>query len=166
MTRTRTAWLALSLLASVSTAAVITASLWRAPATVDAPPDQKIVQAESADAILPKAPNWPEVSAREVINPDPPIALHAEPPAALSPADAETAAAETIVNITSRHWHDANAETRSTVVDPQQIKKPKDSKAEMRGKRSKAAANAKACTPSNGFAGFLQKLNLSPRCPT
>jgi hypothetical protein len=192
MTKTRTAWLAFALLASVSISAVVamTAGAWQTPATAVEPmtTDQSVAQIEPADdtAVKPTTTSWPDVSARDAVDPPPPIILRgAELPADPSPpapAAMPPAAPRTITNIASRHWHDSNAGIKVTAassqqmmgangqpipgVNAQQIRRARDSKAEMRVKRSKAAANTRACAPpSNGFAGLLRRLNLSPRCP-
>jgi hypothetical protein len=184
MTNTRTAWLALSLLAIISIGAMVVmeAGRWRTPAAVDAmsdQPDQKVVQADPVDDNPPRAATEPEAAAREAVNPDPsPILRGAELPAGSPPAAPETPIASTsaapealaapasIMSVTSRHWHDASARTRLTAANAQQIKRARDSKAEMRIKHPKAAANnPKTCAPANGFVSWLRKLNLAPRCP-
>jgi hypothetical protein len=180
MTKTRTAWLAFALLASVSISAVVamTASTWQTPATVEAAPDESVAQIEPADDSLakPTTTSWPDVSTHEAVDPPPPLILRgAELPAEASPPAPVVMPPERptrIMNITGRHWHDANAGIKLAGTqqmpgaNAQQIKRARDSKAEMRVKRSKAAASVRACAPpSNGFAGLLRKLNLSPRCP-
>jgi hypothetical protein len=191
MTKTRTAWLAFALLASVSISAVVamTAGTWQTPVAVEAMSDQSVAQAEPADdetVAKPTTTNWPDVSPREAVDSPPPLILRgAELPAdssptapaamaSAAPAAMPPAAPARIMNIAGRHWHDANARIKMTAANAQQmtganaqqIKRARDSKAEMRVKRSKAAANTRACAPpSNSFAGLLRKLNLSPRCP-
>jgi hypothetical protein len=192
MTKTRTAWLAFALLASVSISAVVamTAGAWQTPATAEAmTTDQSVAQIEPADdtATKPTTTSWPDVSSHDAVDPPPPIILRgAELPADQSPAAPAAmpppAAPGSVANIASRHWHDANGGIKMTAanaqqmmgpngqpmpgVSAQQIKRARDSKAEMRVKRSKAAATARACAPpSNSFAGLLRRLNLSPRCP-
>jgi hypothetical protein len=168
MTSTKTAWLALSLLASTSIVAAVTANTWRAPTAVDATPNQKIAQAEPVDDTplkLAKEPEKePEVSTREGVDPNPQPNL----PGAERPADSSPTALDAIMNITSRDWHDASEATKVTVPIPQQVKKIRNSKAEMGGKRSKTAANTRACPQTTGFTSWLRKLNLAPapRCTT
>jgi hypothetical protein len=199
MTKTRTAWLAFALLASVSVSAVVamTAGTWQSPVAMDATPDQpdqSVAQVEpaAADDTLTKVANWPEVPSREAVDRPPPIILRgaelpADPPPA-APGPLPPSALGTMppaapgritnpgrmTNIASRHWHDANGGIKMATasaqpmmgVNAQQIRRARDSKAEMRVKRSRAATNARACAPpSNAFAGLLRKLNLSPRCP-
>jgi hypothetical protein len=177
MTKTRTAWLAFSLLASVSISAVVamTASTWQTPAAVEATPDQpdqSVAQVEPADDSLakPTTTSWPDVSTHEAVDPPPPLILRGAELPADSPPPAPVAMPPErparIMNITGRHWHDANAGLKMAGANAQQIKRARDSKAEMRVKRSKAAASARACAPpTNSFTGLLRKLNLSPRCP-
>jgi hypothetical protein len=192
MTKTRTAWLAFALLASVTISAVVamTAGAWQTPATAEAmTTDQSVAQIEPADdaATKPTTTSWPDVSAHDTVEPPPPIILRgaelpADQPPAAPAAMPSPAAPGSVANIASRHWHDANGGIRMTAantqqmmgpngqpmpgVSAQQIKRARDSKAEMRVKRSNAAANARACAPpSNSFAGLLRRLNLSPRCP-
>jgi hypothetical protein len=164
MTNTKTAWLALSLLASTSAVLAVTATTWRPPATVEAAPDQRVAQVEPVDDALSRATNEPEASAREIINPDPSPNLRG----AEILAEAPPAALEAITNVTNRHWHDANATSKVTMPSPQQIKKIRDSKAELRVKRSKTAANnVRACPQAtNPWTNWLRKLSLSPHCTT
>jgi hypothetical protein len=180
----RIAWLALLLLGSISAVAAMLTGSWRAPDAAEATPDQTIAsaaQVEPADDNAVKAPNWPdlaarqdaaarqEVAARQAVDPDPaPVLRGAELPAAPFPAAAETMASAN-VNLTSRHWHDASAKARmatANVANAQQIKRIRDSKAEMRARRSKAAANTRTtCTPStNEWTNLLRKLTLLPHC--
>jgi hypothetical protein len=175
MTSTKTAWLALSLLASTSVVAAVTANTWRAPTTVDATPDQKVAQAEPVDdsslKLTKELEKEPEVSTRDAINPTPqPNLPAAEQPADSAPtvADSAPTALDAIMNITGRDRHDASEATKVTVPLPQQVKKIRDSKAEMRGKRSKTAANTRACPQTTAFTSWLRKLNLAPapRCTT
>jgi hypothetical protein len=184
----RIAWLALLLLGSISAVAAMLTGSWRAPDAAEATPDQTIAsaaQVEPADDNAVKAPNWPdlaarqdsaarqEVAARQAVDPDPaPVLRGAELPAAPFPAAAETMAsanASANMNLTSRHWHGASAKARmatANVANAQQIKRIRDSKAEMRARRSKAAANTRTtCTPStNEWTNLLRKLTLLPHC--
>jgi hypothetical protein len=187
MTKTKTAWLALSLLASVSVVAAMTVGVWRVPAGAGASPDQNIAQIEPVAVTTPQpadsAPpqpvdntppqpiTWPQqqqaAASSEETSPDPsPVLRGAQLPP--DPAPPPAAAPDPAPGITGRHWHDTNGGPRLTPAIAQQIKNARDSKAEMRVKRSKAAANTKSCTPSppNSFTGLLRKLNLAPRCAT
>ena len=75
------------------------------------------------------------------------------------------ASATTGANLVNRHWHDANAVTKMPMPSSQQLKKVRDSKAEMRTKRAKAATTAKVCAPpSNALASLFRKLSLAPSC--
>jgi hypothetical protein len=186
MTKTRTAWLAFLLLVAVSISAVVamTAGTWQTVATattttVDAmSTDQSVAPVEPAvdDTPAAKTTDWPEPP-RETADAPPSIILRgaelpAESPPAV-PAAMPPASPAPVMNATNRHGHDANAgikmaatNAQMTAPTAQQIKRARNSKAEMRVKRSRAAANAKTCAPpSNAFAGLLRKLNLSPRCP-
>jgi hypothetical protein len=183
----RIAWLALLLLGSISAVAAMLTGSWRAPADADATPDQTTATAlvEPADDSAVKAPNWPdlaargdmaarqEAAARQVVDPDPaPVLRGAELPATPFPAAAEAMAstnASANMNLTSRHWHDASTKARmatANAANAQQIKRIRDSKAEMRARRSKAAANTRTtCTPStNEWTNLLRKLTLLPHC--
>ena len=188
----RTAWLALLLLGSISAVAAMLTGTWRAPAAVDATTDPVSALAEPADDTTAKATNWPdlairqdaarqdtaarqdaarqEVAAREAVDPDPtPVLRGAELPAPSFPAAADSMAnmnTKANANLMSRHWHDANTGAKMPLTNAQQIKRIRDSKAEMRAKRSKAAANTRpACTPStNNWTNLLRKLALVPGC--
>jgi hypothetical protein len=192
MMKTKTAWLAFSLLVAVSISAVVamTAGTWQTvTTTVEAmSTDQTVAPVEPVvDDAPAKLTNWPEASNRETADRDtadaPPslilrgAELPAEPPPAVPavPAAMPPSAPGSVMNITNRHWHDANAGIKMAATNAQQmapptaqqIRRARDSKAEMRVKRSKSAANTRTCAPpSNAFAGLLRKLNLSPRCPT
>jgi hypothetical protein len=161
----------------------MTAGVWQTPTAVEAmTTDQSVAPVEQVDD-TPTKTNWPETSTAEASAPEaadspPPIILRgSELPAdsmPAAPAAMPPPAPVTVANIAKRHWHDANVGIKMTAANAQQmtaptaqqIKRARDSKAEMRVKRSKAAANTRACAPpSNGFAGLLRRLNLSPRCP-
>jgi hypothetical protein len=185
----RTAWLALLLLGSISAVAAMLTGSWRTPAAADAMPEQAAALVEPVDDTSMKTPNWPEVAtrqeaarqelaARQAVDPDPsPVLRGSELPATTPYPAAENVPnmnTNANVNLRSRHWHDANAGTKMPVpmpvanapVNPQQIKRIRDSKAEMRAKRSKAAAIARTCQAPNPWTGLLQKLSLAPatRC--
>ena len=184
MTKVRTAWLALLLLGSISAVAAMLTGSWRSPAAVEATSAQVDVPVEPvADNSANATPNWPESAAtpdaaarpevvarqeeaaRQVVDPDPaPVLRGSELPASPYPAATEmNANASTNVNVTSRHGHDARSGAKPT-ASAQQIKKIRNSKAEMRARR-RAAANARACAPpTNVFQSLMRKLNLSPVC--
>jgi hypothetical protein len=190
MTKTRTAWLALLLLGSVSAVAAMLTGSWRAPAAVEEASNQAVVQAEPVDNTLPTAgteTTGTEVASREGVDPSASLLLRgAELPAAPPPAAPETMTSMNTpsmntpninspnmnnpetnapnINIMGRRWHDAGAATKLSAASAQQLKKLRDSKAEMRAKRSKAAASVRACSQSNGFQNLLRKLYLSPPC--
>jgi len=190
MSKIRTAWLALLLLGSISAVAAMFTGTWRAPAVADAMPDQAIALAEPGNETQAGAINWPdttirqdtaarqEMAARQAVDPDPMPSLRRQesavtpfPAAPESIASAHAivnanASANANMNIMGRHWRDANAVNRMPVATTQQLKKIRDSKAEMmRTKRSKAAANTKTCAPpSNALASLFRKLSLAPSC--
>jgi hypothetical protein len=185
----KTAWLALLLLGSISAVAAMLTGSWRAPAVADTAPAQAIALAEPADDNLVKASTWPDMAARrdaarqdletarqeeaarEVVDPDPtPVLRGRELPAARLPVAADpTTNANANMNIISRHWHAAGA-NKMPAPNAQQIKRIRESKAEMLAKRSKAAADAKLCaTPSSPLQILFRKLSqmsLSPACPS
>jgi hypothetical protein len=172
------------LLGSISAVAAMLTGSWRAPAAADAAPDQTTAAAlaEPVDDSAVKTPNWPvlaasqdtaarqEVAARQVVDPDPaPDLRGAELPATPFPAATDTmvnANASANVNLASRHWHAASAGAKMATASAQQIKRIRDSKAEMRAKRSRAAANTRTtCAPStNDWTNLLRKLTLLPHC--
>jgi hypothetical protein len=152
--------------------------------------EQKTAETEPVDGVPPKPSNGLELLARAVVNPDPtPVPTAAasappppeaevrpDPPPALRGAEpvaepAPTAAAAAIPTaaapvaaIPTQPWNDARADIKATVPVAPPVRKPRDARAEPHGKRARAAANNRACAPSNSFAGWLRKLNLGPRC--
>lgn len=163
----KSAWLAFGLLVAIG-AAALAITMWPTPAITT--PAQSVVAAEPVDDVLPKPTNGLELFARAVVDPDPALALRGaelrpDPPPDLRGAElpADPTPAAPIATFTSRHWHDARADIKTTGAAPP-IRKPKNSKAEMRGKPPEVAANTRACSPSTAFESWLRKLNLSPRC--
>ena len=162
----KTAWLALLLLGSISAVAAMLTGTWRAPAAVEATADQMAAAVDPVDDTPTKAPNWPEeaarqeMAARQAVDPDPtPVLRGSEPPATPFPAAAET-------NVSTNA--NAGAKMPMPAANAQQIKRIRDSKAEMRAKRSKAAANTRTCPATNPWTGLFQRLSLVPptRCST
>jgi hypothetical protein len=176
----RTAWLALLLLGSISAVAAMLTGTWRSPAAVETAPAEVAVAVEPvADSPPNTPPNWPEAAAtpdaaprpdarqeeaaRQAVDPDPaPVLRGSDLPSTPYPAASElnaNASTSTNVNVTSRHSHEARS-----AASAQQIKRIRNSKAEMRAKRLRAA-NARVCAPpANVFVSLMRKLNLSPGC--
>lgn len=72
-------------------------------------------------------------------------------------------AAATTAPIASQPWQDSKAGIKSPGGDARPTRKPRDSHAQLPGK--KRTANARACGSSR-FSDLLRKLNIGSRCPT
>jgi hypothetical protein len=67
--------------------------------------------------------------------------------------------------IVPRHWHDPNAK-RSAVVSPDRRIKLQAPKKTKNVDRAKTSVDLRPCRRTEGFAGLLRALNLSPGCDT
>lgn len=171
-------WLALALLFAIgATLSVIADSFGPAatsettgPATlVEAPQPIIAASAKPAEPAVPVAmlddvPTKPtigsEVLARWIVEPGAsPATRAAEAPVAplpLAPAMAAT--------IAGQPGQDSKAGTKPLEGSARPTRKPKDSNAQLPGKRR--TANARACGSPSRFSDLLRRLNLVSRCPT
>jgi hypothetical protein len=136
-----------------------------APATfVEAPQpvvamSEKPASPEVPVVILDDAPSKsavsPEALARWFVAPGtPPAAEALLRPSPLAPA----------TTIAARPGQEPKADVKPLEGDARPARKPRDSNAQMPGKRR--TANARACGSQSRFSDLLRRLNLTSRCPT
>jgi hypothetical protein len=167
-------WLALALLFAIgATLSVIADSFGpaataetTAPATLVAAAPQPVVAA-SAKPVEPEVPVMilddvpaksaasPEALARWFVAPGaPPAAEALLTPLPLAPA----------TTIAARPGQDSKAGIKPLEGDARPARKPRDSNAQLPGKRR--TANARACGSPSRFSDLLRRLNLASRCST
>ena len=171
-------WLALALLFAIgATLSVIADSFGPAatadttgPATlVEAPqpvvaanakPAEPEVPVAMLDDVPPKPTIGSEALARWFVEPGASPATRAAkaPVAPLPPAPATTA------TIAGHPGQDSKAGIRPPEGDARPTRKPKDSNAQLPGKRR--TANARACGSPGRFSDLLRRFNLASRCST
>jgi hypothetical protein len=171
-------WLALALLFAIgATLSVIADSFGpaattetTAPATpvevpqpvvaASAKPAEPEVPVAMLDDVPPRPTIGSEALARWYVEPGAsPATRAAEAPVApLPPAPATTA------TIAGQPGQDSKAGIKPLEGDARPTRKPKDSNAQLPGKRR--TANARACGSPGRFSDLLRKLNLASRCST
>ncbi len=170
-------WLALALLFAIGVTLSITADSFGPAATagttgpatsVEAPqtvvaasakPAEPEVPVAMLDDVPPKPTIGSEALARWFVEPGAsPATRAAEAPVA--PLPLATAA------IAGQPGQDSKAGIKPLEGDARPTRKPKDSKAELPGKRLKRTANARACGSPSRFSDLLRRLNLASRCST
>ncbi len=171
-------WLALALLFAIGAILSVTAdTFWpaataetTAPATVvEAPqpvvaarakPAEPEVPVAMLDDVPPKPTIGSEALARWFVEPGASPATRAAkaPVAPLPPAPATTA------TIAGQPRQDSKAGIKPLEGDALPTRKPKDSNAQLPGKRR--TANARACRSPGRFSDLLRRLNLASRCST
>ena len=173
-------WLALALLFAIgATLSVIADSFGPAataettgPATlVEAPqpvvaanakPAEPEVPVAMLDDVPPKPTIGSEALTRWFVAPGAPPATRAAE-ALLTPSPLAPA---TTATIAGQPGQDSKAGIRPLEGDAQPTRKPKDSNAQLPGKRLKRTANARACGSPSRFSDLLRRLNLASRCST
>jgi len=171
-------WLALALLFAMGVSLSVIADSFgpaataetTAPATLAEAPqpvvvaNEKPAEPEVPVAMLDDVPPRPtigsEALARWYVEPGAsPATRAAEAPLApLPPAPATTA------TIAGQPGQDSKAGIKPLEGDTRPTRKPKDSNAQLPGKRR--TANARACGSPGRFSDLLRKLNLASRCST
>jgi hypothetical protein len=140
------------------------ATLAEAPQPVvvaNAKPAEPEVPVAMLDDVPPRSTIGSEALARWFVEPSTsPATRAAEAPAAPLPL-----APATTATIAGHPGQDSKAGIRPPEGDARPTRKPKDSNAEMSGKRLKRTANARACGSSR-FSDLLRRLNLASRCST
>ena len=173
-------WLALTLLFAISVTLSITAGAFRPAATAETTEPATAVEETQPIVTANATPAQPEVPVAPLddVPPRPTIGSEAltrwiaEPSASPATRAAETTvpwppAPATTATIAGQPWQDSKAGIKPLEGDARPTRKPKDSRAELPGKRLKGTANARACGLAPGrFADLLQRLNLAPRCTT
>jgi hypothetical protein len=171
-------WLALALLFAIGITLSITADSFGPTATaettgpatsVEAPqpvvaanakPAEPEVPVAMLDDVPPKPTIGSEALARWFVEPGASPATRAAkaPVAPLPPAPATTA------TIAGQPGQDSKAGIKPLEGDARPTRKPKDSNAQLPGKRR--TANARACGSPSRFSDLLRRLNLASRCST
>jgi hypothetical protein len=173
-------WLALALLFAIGVTLSITADSYGPSATagttgpatlVEAPqpvvaanakPAEPEVPVAMLDDVPPKPTIGSEVLARWIVEPGAsPATRAAEATVARSPL-----APATTTTIAGHPGQDSKAGIKPLERDARPTRKPKDSNAELPGKRLKRTANARACGSPSRFTDLLRRLNLASRCST
>ena len=144
--------------ATAETTAPVTLAAAAAPQPVvaaSAKPAAPEVPVVILDDVPPKSAVSPEALARWFVAPGtPPAAEALLTPLPLAPA----------TTIAGRPGQDSKAGIKPLEGDARPARKPRDSNAEMPGKRR--TANARACGSQSRFSDLLRRLNLASRCPT
>ena len=171
-------WLALALLFAIgATLSVIADSFGpaataetTAPATLveasqpvvaaSAKPAEPEVPVVILDDVPPKSAVSSEALARWFVEPGASLAPRAAK-ALLAPLPLAPAAAATIAG---QPGQDSRAAIKPLEGDARPTRKPKDSNAQLPGKRR--TANARACGSPSRFSDLLRRLNLASRCST
>jgi hypothetical protein len=173
-------WLALALLFAIGVTLSITADSYGPSATAEttvpatlaeapqpvvaanAKPTEPEVPVAMLDDVPPKPAIRSEALARWFVEPGTsPATRAAEAPVAPLPLAPATTAA-----IAGQPGQDSKAGIKPLEGDARPTRKPKDSNAELPGKRLKRTANAKACGSPGRFSDLLRRLNLTSRCST
>jgi hypothetical protein len=173
-------WLALALLFAIGATLSVIADSFGPTATaettgpaplVEAPqpvvaanakPAEPEVPVAMLDDVPPRSAIGSEALARWFVAPGAPQATRAAEvllaPLPLAPA--------TTATIAGNPGQDSKAGIKPLEGDARPTRKPKDSKAELPGKRLKRTANARACGSPSRFSDLLRRLNLASRCST
>ena len=131
--------------------------------TANAKPAQPEVPVVLLDDVPLKPTIGSEVRARWIVEPG----ASAETRAAEAAVVPSPLALATTTTIAGQPRQDSKAGIKPLEGDAQPTRKPKDSKAEVPGKRLNRTANARACGSAPGrFADLLRRLNLASRCTT
>ena len=170
-------WLALAVLFAIGITLSITADSFGPTATAETTPPATLAEAPQPVVAASAKPAEPEVPvamlddvpprptigsealARWYVEPGASPATRAEAPLApLPPAPATTA------TIAGQPGQDSKAGIKPLEGDARPTRKPKDSNAQLPGKRR--TANARACGSPGRFSDLLRRLNIASRCPT
>ena len=171
-------WLALALLFAMGVTLSITADSFGPAATAEttglatsvetpkpvvaanAKPAEPEVPVAMLDDVPPKPATRSEVLARWIVEPSvSPTTRAAEAPVAPLPL-----APATTATISVQPGQDSKAGIKPLEGDARPTRKPKDSNAQLPGKRR--TANARACGSPSRFSDLLRRLNLASRCST
>jgi hypothetical protein len=138
------------------------AALVEAPQPVvaaSAKPAEPMVPVAMLDDVPPKPAIGSEALARWFVAPGAPPATRAAE-ALLAPLPLAPA-----TTIAGQPGQDSKAGIKPLEGDARPTRKPKDSNAQLPGKRLKRTATARACGSPSRFTDLLRRLNLAARCP-
>jgi hypothetical protein len=180
-------WLALALLFALGVTLSITADSYGPTATTEMTGPATLVEAPQpatrletplpvvAASAKPAEPEVPvamldDAPPRSSIRSDALARWYVEPGASPATRATETPVAPlplapaTTAAIAGQPGRDSKAGIKPPEGDARPIRKPKDSNAQLPGKRR--TANARACGSPGRFSDLLRRLNLGSRCPT
>ena len=173
-------WLALALLFAIGVTLSFTADSFGPAATAETTAPAPQVEAPQPVVAASAKPAEPEVPVAMLDDVPPRPAAGSEALARwfVAPGAAPAPAAETLLTplpLAPAKDHcrptrqDSRAEIKPAEIKPPEAdarpaKKPRDSHAQMPGKRR--TANARACGSSSRWSDLLRSLNLASRCPT
>jgi hypothetical protein len=171
-------WLALAVLFAIGITLAITADSFGPTATAETTPPATLAEAPQPVVAASAKPAEPEVPVAMLddVPPRPTIGSEAlarwyvEPGASPATRAAEAPVAPlppapaTTATIAGQPGQDSKAGIKPLEGDARPTRKPKDSNAQLPGKRR--TANARACGSPGRFSDLLRKLNLASRCST
>ena len=171
-------WLALALLFAIGVTLSITADSFGPTATGETTPPATLVEVPQPVVAASTKPAEPEVPVAMLddVPPRPTIGSEAlarwfvEPGASPATRAAEAPVAPlplapaTTATIAGQHGQVSKAGIKPLEGDARPTRKPKDSNAQLPGKRR--TANARACGSPGRFSDLLRRLNLASRCST
>jgi hypothetical protein len=171
-------WLALAVLFAIGITLSITADSFGPTATAETTPPATLAEAPQPVVAASAKPAEPEVPVAMLddVPPRPTIGSEAlarwyvEPGASPATRAAEAPVAPlppapaTTATIAGQPGQDSKAGIKPLEGDARPTRKPKDSNAQLPGKRR--TANARACGSPGRFSDLLRKLNLASRCST
>jgi hypothetical protein len=171
-------WLALAVLFAIGITLSITADSFGPTATAETTPPANLAEAPQPVVAASAKPAEPEVPVAMLddVPPRPTIGSEAlarwyvEPGASPATRAAEAPVAPlppapaTTATIAGQPGQDSKAGIKPLEGDARPTRKPKDSNAQLPGKRR--TANARACGSPGRFSDLLRKLNLASRCST
>jgi hypothetical protein len=171
-------WLALALLFAMGVTLSITADSFGPAATAEttglatsvetpkpvvaanAKPAEPEVPVAMLDDVPPKPAIRSEVLARWIVEPS------VSPTTRAAEATVTPSPLAPVTTIAGQPGQDSKAGIKPLEGDARPTRKPKDSNAELPGKRLKRTANARACGSPGRFSDLLRRLNLTSRCST
>ena len=171
-------WLALALLFAIGITLSITADSFGPSATAKTTGPATLVETPQPVVAASAKPAEPEVPVvmLDDVPPRPAIGSEAlarwfvEPGASPATRAAEAPVAPlplapaTTATIAGQPGQDSKAGIKPLEGDARPTRKPKDSNAQLPGKRR--TANARACGSQSRFSDLLRRLNIGSRCPT
>ena len=173
-------WLALALLFAIGVTLSITADSFGPTATAETTPPATLVEVPQPVVAASTKPAEPEVPVAMLDDVPPRPAIGSEalarwfvaPGASPAPRAAEAPVAPlplaptTTATIVGQPGQASKAGIKPLEGDARSTRKPKDSNAQLPGKRLKRTANARACGSPGRFSDLLRRLIIGPRCST